>query len=201
MFVTRLLFAAAASVSTVFAVALEERQSTVDPTLNALANVPPQCTSQCQILQTYSAINPSDLSTLSAVCSSTAQQAFGACIVCFQTYSPQTFTPELLSALNTAAESLYTGCLLVGSPISSVPIPTPTASVPPSGGSGSTTAAGGSASGSASSAPAPSSSASSSGSGGSGSSGQSNGTRQRVRAAAAAIVGVLAPMGLAVFVF
>ncbi|KAG8749772.1 hypothetical protein FRC14_001104 [Serendipita sp. 396] len=198
MFFRRLLFAAAAaSVSTVLAIALEERQSTVDPALTALANVPPQCSTQCAVLQTYAAVNPSDLSTLSAVCTSEAQTQFVTCITCFQTYSPQTFTPELMSALATAAENLGTGCLLVGSPISSIPLPSPTATGG-SGGGGSSSAAGGAtspASGSGSNSPSPSASSSSSGSG------QSNGAKQRVRAAASAIVSVLAPMGLAVFIF
>ncbi|KAG8809705.1 hypothetical protein FRC19_009358 [Serendipita sp. 401] len=200
MFFRRLLFAAAAaSVSTVLAIALEERQSTVDPALTALANVPPQCSTQCAVLQTYAAVNPSDLSTLSAVCTSEAQTQFVTCITCFQTYSPQTFTPELMSALATAAENLGTGCLLVGSPISSIPLPSPTATG--GSGGGSSSAAGGatspaaSGSGSGSGSPSPSASSSSSGSG------QTNGAKQRVRAAASAIVSVLAPMGLAVFIF
>ncbi|CCA67557.1 hypothetical protein PIIN_01386 [Serendipita indica DSM 11827] len=125
MFIARLAVVAV-SFSSALAFAVEERAPTVDPALEPLGNVPSACTSQCAILQTLAAIDPSNLSTLSPACTSQAQSDFLKCITCFEANSPSTFTPELLTAMQTSADNLNTGCLLVGSPVSSLAIPTPT---------------------------------------------------------------------------
>ncbi|KIM23004.1 hypothetical protein M408DRAFT_332577 [Serendipita vermifera MAFF 305830] len=126
----------AALVGSAAALAIEERA--IDPALAPLGNVPPACQSSCEILTGLANIDPSNLSTLSAVCTPETGASFNTCITCFERESPATFTPELLTALQSAADQLGTGCLLVGSPVSSITIPTPTGT---GGGSANTGAA------------------------------------------------------------
>ncbi|PVF99343.1 hypothetical protein CPB86DRAFT_292147 [Serendipita vermifera] len=126
MFFNRIV-AVAICASTALALVVEERAPSQDPALAPLADIPAACQEKCAVLQTYANIDPANLSTLTPVCNRAAQDSFGECIICFEAEKPEVFTPELLGAIQNAADSIGTGCLLVGSPIESLPIPTPTA--------------------------------------------------------------------------
>jgi hypothetical protein len=98
----------------VLALAVEERAPQQDPALAPLADIPAACQQKCAILQQYANIDPANLSTLTPVCTRTAQDQFGECLVCFEAEKPEIFTAELIAAMQNAADSIGTGCLLVG---------------------------------------------------------------------------------------
>ena len=89
-------------------------RATTDPALAALANVPSACQSTCTVLTALANVDPNNLATLSTVCTPQVSQAFLDCITCFEANSPQTFTPTLLTELQSDADQLETGCLVVG---------------------------------------------------------------------------------------
>lgn len=94
--------------------------------LTPLETIPPTCQPQCVVLVEISNLATTDMSIYSDICTSDTTQELQDCVVCFERESPSTFSPDLLTTLQMAADQLFTKCLLIGIPVPSVLIPIPT---------------------------------------------------------------------------